>query len=213
MEEEIRASVDAAKAKGTFKITDVLAERGYPRDKVVIMMDEDAAYEASKIKENIEALDVKIAKDSSNAELIKQMEELSEKREIYLKRLSDSTFTFHLRGISEGQREEIYKKSVAKYPIQYDRDQDILRGETKITEKESPERDALFTDYLWLACIESISDPNGNEQRDITYTDVRAMRSSLPMAAMAKINQALEKLRVSTAVFMVETGEDFLAKP
>jgi len=39
------------------------------------------------------------------------------------------------------------------------------------------------------------------------------MRESFPLNAMVKINEAIEKLRASTAVFTMETGEDFLAKP
>ena len=211
--EEIREAVDNAKAKGTFKIVDILSDRGYPKQDVTVYMDEESAYQAANIKERLAELDSKLSKNPSNTELIKEQESLIAEQEIYMEKLGESVFTFHLTGISEGKREEIYKKSLAKYPIEYERDQDILRGETKITEKESPQRDSLFTDYLWLECIMSISDNKGNTQDDVTYSDVRTMRGSLPLAAIAAINQAIEKLRVSTAVFMAETGEDFLAKP
>lgn len=211
--EEIRESVDNAKAKGTFKIIDVLTGRAYPKQSVRVLMDEESGYRAAIIKDRLAEIDIKIAKNPSNPELIKERDELIAEQEICMDKLAQSTFTFHLSGISEGKREEIYKKALSKYPIEYDKNQDLLRGETKVTEKESPERDALFTDYLWLECIKSIEDPEGNTQEDITYSDVRAMRTSLPLSAGAAINQGIEKLRVSTAIFMSETGEDFLAKP
>jgi hypothetical protein len=39
------------------------------------------------------------------------------------------------------------------------------------------------------------------------------MRESFPLNAMVRINEAIEKLRAATAIFTIETGEDFLAKP
>jgi hypothetical protein len=145
--------------------------------------------------------------------LEKKRDDLIEEQESYIDNIRKSIFTFHLVGISEGKREEIFNKSKKKYPIEYDKNQDILRGETKVTEKESPERDSLFTDYLWLEHIESITDEEGNVQEGLRYDDVRTMRTSLPLAAIASINQGVEKLRVSTAIFLTNTAEDFLAKP
>ena len=212
-EQEILESVEKAKARGTFRITDVLANRGYPKQDVKIHMDEESAYRAAIIKEELEAIDTKLASGKSNPELEKKRDELIEEQEIHIDNIRKSAFTFHLTGISEGKREEVFNRSKKKYPIEYEKNQDFLRGETKVTEKESPERDALFTDYLWLEHIESISDEDGNTQSDIKYDDVRTMRTALPLAAIAAVNQGIEKLRVSTAVFLANTSEDFLAKP
>jgi len=212
-QDDIIESVTAAKARGTFKIIEVLANRGYPKQDVRVYMDEDSAYQASIIKEKLDELDEKLASGKSNPEVEKMRDELISDQEILFDNIQKSAFTFHLVGISEGRREEVYNKSKKKYPIQYEKNQDILRGETKVVEKESPERDALFTDYLWMEHIDSITDHEGNTQDDINYEDVRTMRTMLPLASIAAINQGIEKLRISTAVFLANTGEDFLAKP
>jgi hypothetical protein len=212
-EDEILESVKNAKARGTFRIVDVLANRGYPRQDVKIYMDEEAAYQAAVIKEQLEEIDTKLASGKANPELEKKRDELIVEQESYIDKIKESAFTFHLVGISEGKREEIYNKAKKKYPVEYEKNQDILRGETKVTEKDSPERDALFTDYLWMEHIESISDGDGNTQSDFRYEDIRTMRTSLPLAAIAGVNQGIEKLRISTAVFLANTAEDFLAKP
>jgi hypothetical protein len=39
------------------------------------------------------------------------------------------------------------------------------------------------------------------------------MRGLLPLASSAALNNAIEKLRVSSAIFMSQVNEDFLAKP
>jgi hypothetical protein len=212
-ENEIIDSVNAAKARGTFKIIDVLANRGYPKQDVKIYMDEDSAYKASIIKEELEKIDLDLSSGKSNPVLEKKRDELIAEQEVYIDNIRKSIFTFHLVGISEGKREELFSKSKKKYPIEYEKNQDILRGETKVTEKDSPERDSLFTDYLWLEHIQSITDEEGSVHQDLRYEDIRTMRTSLPLAAIAAINQAIEKLRVSTAIFLANTAEDFLAKP
>jgi hypothetical protein len=210
--EDIRESIDEAKKPGVFKIVDVLKDRAYPKMQVRVSVDEQAAYDANQIKEQIEKLDAKISKGGKVEGLIKEQEELSRNRDKIVERLKESSFTFHLTGISEGHRETLYKKSVNKYPIDYDREMDLSTGKMEKVEKLSPERDALYTDFLWEASIEKIINASGDEQVGVSYTDVRTMREQMPLSAIARINDSIEKLRVSSAVFMMEVDEDFLAK-
>jgi len=211
-EEDIRESIDEAKRPGVFKIVDVLKDRAYPKMQVKVSVDEQAAYDANHLKEQIEKLDAKISKGGKVDKIIKDQEELSQKRDEIVEQLKQSSFTFYLTGISEGRREGLYKKSTAKYPIEYDRDMDLTTGKIEKTEKLSAERDALYTDFLWEASIEKIINESGDEQIGVSYTDVRTMREQMPLSAIARINDSIEKLRVSSAVFMMEVDEDFLAK-
>lgn len=211
-EQEILESVEKAKAPGTFKILDVISGRGYPEQEVTIYINEGIAYQASLVKEQLEELDTK--PNSSVNE--KKRDELIAKQEELLDELAKSAFTFHLRGISEGRREEIYNQARKKYPIEYEKPSDIslLTGQKQERiEKESPERDALFTQLLWAECIYKITDPDGNEQIGLTYSEVKELRNLMPLASTAAINNAIEKLRVSSAIFMSQVSEDFLAKP
>jgi hypothetical protein len=210
--EEIREAVDEAKRPGTFKIVDVLKERAYPKMELTVAVDEDAAYKANLIKEELAKLDIKFAKKDKSKEDQKHEEKLLAQHEELMNQIKASSFTFHLEGISEGKRNELYKNCVKKYPIEWDREMDISTGKIEKTEKESAERDALFTDLLWEACIKKIVNADGDEQVGVSYTDVRTMRDQMPLSAIARINDSIEKLRVATAVFMMEVDEDFLAK-
>ena len=210
--EDIREAVDNAKKPGVFKIVDALKDRAYPKMEVKVSVDEQSAYLANLLKEKIEKLDQKISKGGKVEDLVAEQEKLSQEREEFVNKLKESSFTFYLTGISEGHRENLYKKSVGKYPIEYDREMDISTGKMEKVEKPKPERDTLYTDFLWEASIEKILNGQNEEQVGVTYSDVRAMREQMPLSAIARINDSIEKLRVSSAVFMMEVDEDFLAK-
>lgn len=211
--EEIREAVDEAKKPGTFKIVDVLQNRGMPKMEVTVSVDEQAAYDAYVAKEKIEDLDSKYSKTKKPDDIIAEQEKWEEVRAEASERLRASSFTFHLEGINEGQRNDIFSRAKKKYPIEYDQDIDLTTGKMEKTEKESPERDALYTDLLWNLHIKKIVNADGDEQTDVSYSDIRTMRDNMPISATAKINESIEKLRVSTAVFMMEADEDFLANP
>lgn len=215
-QEEIAESVEAAKAPGTFNIIQVLQERGYPKSEVEIYMDEAAMYEMSTLAEELEELDKLVARKSETEKQKSVREDLINKRNDSYARLMASKYIVHLTGISEGKREEFYKQAVKKYPVEYQTQSGIsslLGTDSGRVEKDSPERDALFTDLLWQGHIEKIVNPDGDEQTEFAYSTIRTMRESFPLNAMVKINEAIEKLRAATAIFTMETGEDFLAKP
>jgi hypothetical protein len=214
--EDVREIVDEAKAPKTFNIVNVIQERSYPKEAVEIFLDEENSYKASLIKEKLDELDRKIGtktpsvlQKESRDKLISEMEELTEI-------ISKSRYLFHIRGISEGKRERLISEARKKYPIEYERSNDLsslIGSSNEPREKSSPERDQLFTDFLWRDQIEKVVDPDGNEQSGLTYSDIRSLRDNLPLSSAAKINRSIEKIRTATALFMMETGEDFLAKP
>ena len=210
--EEIREAVDEAKKPGVFKIVDALKDRAYPKMQVTVSVDEDAAYRANQVKGQINALDVSYAKKAMTEKVLAQKEALIASQELLVDEMAKSSFTFYLEGISEGARLATFKKSSKTYPIEYEKEMDITTGKMQKIEKESPERDALYTDLLWEACIRKVVNADGDEQTGVTYSDVRVMRDQMPVSASTKINDSIEKLRISTAVFMMEVDEDFLAK-
>jgi hypothetical protein len=200
--DEVSELVDAAKAPGTFNIINLLNERAYPVDEVVIYLDEASAYEASTIKKSIFEYD-------GDADGLTPLED---KLQAVTEKMKASALTVKVKGITEGKRAEILKDATAKYPLEYTREINPMTGEFSREEKESQERDNLFTEFLWQASIVSLTDANGNVQEDLPYAAVRDMRTSLPLAAAADITKTIEKVRVSTAVFMLEVNEDFLPK-
>jgi hypothetical protein len=215
-QDEVKEIVDEAKSPKTFSIINVLADRAYPKSSVSVALDEATAYEAALIKEELDSIDKQVGTKHSSAEQAERVTELTDKLATLVEQLQKSSYTFHITGISEGKREELASESRKKYPVEYEKPSDISAllgtGNERI-EKPSTERDNLFTDLLWREHIYKIEDPDGNVQEQITYTDIRSLRNNLPLSALAKINSAIEKVRAATAVFMMETGEDFLAKP
>ena len=215
-QEEIVESVEKAKAPGTFNILSVLQERGYPEATVDIYMDESSMYDMAIVKEGLEKLDSSIGKGGETEKQKDSRDKLMADYEALEKKINESKYAVHLSGISEGRREEIYRQSVKKYPVEYESSNGIsslLGTEAARVEKSSPERDALFTDYLWQEHIKKISNPEGDEQSEFSYSTIRSMRDSFPISAIMKINEAIDKLRVASAMFTMSTGEDFLAKP
>lgn len=212
---DIEEMVEDAKKPGKFNIVDVVKGRGYPTSQVDVFLDEDAAYLATKVEEEIKKLGLEMDKTSDSSELkkiTKLYEEFISKKQKIIEEMGGSRYVFHLRGISEGQRNDLYDKTLAEYPMKYETDRNPLTGESTKKEIEDEQRNKYFTDLLWSSYITKIVAPDGSEQEGISFEDARELRRSLPIAAASKITDSIEKMRVATAVFMLSVDEDFLAK-
>lgn len=212
---DIEQIVEQAKAPGKFNIVDVLKGRGYPTDEVDVFIDESVAFVASDLEDKIRRLREKMEaeKDKSKLdEVLKKYEDLMAEKDALIKEMGGTRYVFHIQGISEGQRDDIWKKSVERFPIKHDTDRNPLTGKVDRVEVQNPERDKYFTGLLWQAHIKKIVDPEGNEQDGITVEDAFELRRSLPLASIGKITEAIEKMRAATTVFMMTVDEDFLAK-
>jgi hypothetical protein len=215
-EQEIVDSVEAARAPGTFNIVEVLQGRGYPQSVVDVYLDESAMYDMAVAKEELEKLDLEVGRKTETEANKAKREDILSNIESISKRILASKYSIHLMGISEGKREDYYRQALKKYPREYQTGNalsGLMGGEPNRVEKESPERDALFTDYLWQGCISKIVSPEGDEQSEFAYSTIRSMRETFPLNAIVKINEGIDKLRAATALFSMGTGEDFLAKP
>jgi len=203
--EDAAKIVEEAKQPGTFSIIDVLKERAYPKEDVNIYLDEEAAYQASMINEKIEEL------KKSGADL-KKIDALVESRDEVIAKFEKSKYVFSITGISEGLRDDIQEQSLEKFPMEYEEDKNPFTGEVTKKEIEDKERDRYFTNLIWHESITKIVDPSGSVQEKISLDDVENLRQFLPIACIGAITQSIEKLRMSTAMFMLSVDEDFLAK-
>jgi len=206
VQEAVELAKEAKKA-GTFSIINVLKDRAFPTEEVNVYLDEEAAYLASKLQERIAELNVELKPEDEN-----KIKELSKDLDAAVKDLEKSKYVFALSGMSEGKRVELQEKSLEKFPLEYDETKNPFTGEVTKQEIEDKHRDRYFTDLLWAESIKKITDPEGNVQEQITLEDVSSLRDLLPIAATGAITQSVEKLRISTAVFMASVDEDFLAK-
>lgn len=212
---EIEEIVERAKTPGRFNILDVIRERAYPTDEIEVFIDENIAFIAAEIEDAIKRLGAEMDKESDKKELdilLKKQEELLDEKNKLIEEMGGSRYVFHIQGISEGVRDDLWKKSVERYPIRHESDRNPLTGKAERTEVENPERDRYFTNLLWEAHIKKIVDPQGNEQDSVTFEEAFELRRNLPLASIGKITEAIEKMRAATAVFMMTVDEDFLAK-
>lgn len=206
-EKTIEEVVEAAKAPGTFSIMNVLNERAYPHEDVVIFLDEQSAYEASILNDEIKKLGENSKTDNQD-----EIDELIVKRDKIIEKLEQSKYVFLVNGISEGMREDLNEEAIKKFPIEYEETKNPISGEITRKEIDSKERNRYFTNLIWHTSIEKITAPDGSIQDNVTFDDVLALRKTLPLAAIGSLTQAIEKLRMSTALFMATVDEDFLAK-
>jgi hypothetical protein len=205
--EEAVELADKAKAPGTFSIINVLKDRAFPTEEVNVYLDEESAYLASKLQEKLK--DTENSLDEENANNAKK---ISKELDDAVKKLEKSKYVFSLSGISEGKRSELEEKSIEKFPIEFEESKNPFTGEINKQEIEDKKRDRFFTNLLWVESIKKITDPEGNVQESVTLDDVSSLREMLPIAATGIISESIEKLRISTAVFMMSVDEDFLAK-
>jgi len=215
-EKEILDPVEKAKERGVFNIADVVRGRTYPSTEIDVFIDEEIAYTISQldglISKTSESLDKKSLSKKETDDILKRREEIMEKKDKMIAEMGGSKYVFHIRGISEGDRQDIFDSVLEKFPYEYEKSRNPFTGAQEKVEVESKERDRYFTDRLWQAHISKIVAPDGSEQNSITFDDAVELRRNLPLASISKVTEAIEKIRVSTAVFMMTVDEDFLAK-
>lgn len=213
---DIEEIVNEAKKPGKFNIVDVVKDRGYPKDEINVFIDENVAFRIAEINEAINSISNQM--DSAGADkkaldkLLKQHEEILNARQKLLDEMSEAKYVFHLTGISEGSRQDLFDKAVKKFPIKTVTKMNQVTGEMEDKEVENVERDRYFTSLLWEAGISRIVSPDGEEQEGITFEEADELRRILPLASLTTITEGLEKMRAATALFMMSVNEDFLAK-
>jgi len=212
---DIEEIVEKAKKPGVFNIVDAVKGRGYPTTEIEVFLDEDVAYMAAKMEEEISKIGLEMDKVSDTKELkamTESYEQFISKKNAIIEEMGGTKYTFSLRGISEGVRSDLYDKAIERYPMKFDVDRNPLTGEAVKKEAESEPRNKYFTDMLWAAYVVKIVAPDGSEQAGISIEDAHELRRSLPIASASKITDSIEKMRAATAVFMLSVNEDFLAK-
>ncbi len=214
---DVEDMVNAAKAPGKFNIVDAVKNRAYPVDEVEIFIDEKVAFEAAELDDRLnkiaESLDKKKALSKKEMDdTLKLRDEIVSAKEKIVEEMGGARYLFHISGISEGDRQDLFDKAMEKYPMKEDKNRNPFTGQMEKEEVENPERDRFFTDLLWQAQIKKIVAPDGSEQDGISLQEATDLRRNLPIASTTKITESVQKIRTATAVFMMSVNEDFLAK-
>jgi hypothetical protein len=142
----------------------------------------------------------------------KRRNEIIDRKDKLVEEMGGAKYVFHLKGISEGARQDIYDKTVEKFPVKYEKNRNPYSGALEKDEIDNVDRDRYFSDLLWEAYIVKIVSPDNEEQDGVSLEESTELRRSLPTASVGKISEGIEKLRIASAVFMMSMNEDFLAK-
>jgi len=179
-----------------------------------VFLDEETAYALVRTDRQIDDLEENASSDVEEFALEAQAEQarLIDYRAKLFEKLQESLYVFHIVGMPEGTRDKLIAESFEKFPQEMIEDKNIM-GDVTRTPKENLERDIYVTSLMWQKSIEKIVAPDGSVQQGVTHEDVAAMAESLPVSATTKITNSIDKLRLSTALFLIEVNEDFLAKP
>lgn len=196
---DIQAQVEQAMSQETFSFVDFIQGRGYPRDEVVLNMDEATAYKIQKLE--------KQKKDDSSLDesaLDRIDAEIASLREV----LAKSALTFKVVGLSTENREELLENAREQVKPEYESNRNFITGQVEKIEKESPVRDRLYTNLLWKAQIEQIVAPNGAVTVP-TLEDIETFRNKAPQSQQMKLARALSDLAVASEAFEAGVSDDF----
>jgi hypothetical protein len=209
--------VENARKPGTFNIMNAIKDRAYPKDEIVVFLDEDLAFRASELDDAINKISEEIGKKKDLNKkaldlILARRDEILDRKEKLLEEMGGAKYVFHITGISEGKRSDLFNLAVEKFPVEQEKNRNPFSGQLEKSEIESRERDNYFTALLWEAYITKIVAPDGEEQESISFEDAVELRRSLPIAGTSQITDAIEKVRAASALFMMAASEDFLAK-
>jgi hypothetical protein len=214
---EIEEIVEEARKPGVFNIANVVKGRSFPKTSIDVYLDESLAYVISQLDESLQEMGNAMDKNKALSkkqldDLLKRRDEIIDRKEKLIEEMGGAKYVFHIEGISEGKRQDIYDQTVEKFPIQYEKSRNPYTGKVEKEELDSVERDRYFSDLLWSAHITKIVSPEGEEQDGITIEEATELRRALPAASAARISENIEKIRIASAAFMMSLNEDFLAK-
>lgn len=188
---------------GRFSFIERLQGRAYAQDEVTIYLNEALAYDLEALKityENTPTL---------SADKITFLEnEIARVKE----ELKPDAIKFYLHGISSKQYNDIVDDAKEQFPYEYETVQNIFTGKNEKEVIQTKERTDYFLAQYWLACIDHLEDSEGNVD-ELTVESIKAIRDFAPIAAVAEIQNTLDKLRLATNWIEGIEDEDFLAKP
>lgn len=188
-------------AKGTFSFVERLRGRGYPKDDVVVYLDDDLGYKIANLERAYEA-----ALDADEQKKIKQ--QILDLRD----QAEPSKLVFKMQGISSKRYDELVDEANENFPVEYEESTDLM-GVKRKEEIPNPDRNEFFNVALWVEHILSIEDADGNQNTDtIDAALIKELRETAPLSAVARIAQTVDKLRVAVDWVDFLEDPDFLAK-
>lgn len=186
--------------QGTFSFLERIADRNYPTEDVEIFLDEKTGHEIEKLKQTYA-----LAKPEDRDGIEEKIDALREKAR-------ESRYIVHLEGVSTETYDKLVDQTQAEFPLEYNefRNPVTFKLEREVIENE--QREIYFRTHLWALFIRSVSDADGNVDDNISPEWVSAVLGGAPLIAQARINVAVQSLRMVTDWMDELQGEDFFPK-
>lgn len=200
-EEAAQASI----TPGAFSFMDRLLGRNYPVSVVKVYLDEQSAFERTRLALKAEAYKVRNAQ--ANVELEKQIEEID-------KRLQEAKYEIHLQGFPPEEYDKLIDEVNEQYPPEYEENLNPISGERIKKEIPNEDRMNLLHAKLWAKSIKRVVAPTGEVDEIAMDAGTAArMRENFLIDGRRKIDTRIQEMRLGSAWMDQVQDESFLATP
>lgn len=206
MDEEATNFEDATLTQETFSFLDVVSGASFPEDIAYVYYAERAAYDLEKL---LMEMDMFIGEPGDA-----QLKEWQDRAEVLQEQIAASKYTIHLTGVED----EMIENARASADAEFEGRKVQRKNANGRIERYLPESENLpwlkYFNALVLALhITKIEDPKGRVMVAPSTDEVAAMYARLPNAEKAKLDSAVQSLRVKSSAYEASIDEGFLAKP
>lgn len=191
--EEVLQLVEKAQAKGTFNITEFAKGRAYPEDSVTAFLDVQAAYDLSKLNEQMRVL--------TDPEELEPLEKTAQE---LAQRVSDSKVVFFMRGVNQATIEKATLECEKKYPPKTN-----ALGQVEPNIEWVNEWTAMLVASNLVKTENAVGEV---DERQFSTSDVVELRHHLPKEVWEMLVDKMQKLTLATAYFEGLTDAGFLQK-
>lgn len=199
--EAAKAVAQAHLTEETFSFLDHLANREMPTEVVDIFLDEAAGHRINQL----EVDRVTAANEEQIALIGKQIDHEIEKAK-------KSRYRVYLTGITNDVYDAIVDKAEEEFPYEYRESRNPLTMALERQVVPNEKRQTFFRVHIWAASIVKIEGPTGAIDENITPEFAGVLNAKAPVIALARIQAAIDRLRMASDWMDQLTGDDFLAK-
>lgn len=196
----------AASEPGTFSFIDRLLGRNYPTSKVLVYLNEQAAFERLNLVQELN--------DPHSVLDPEDRVRMEDEIEALDATLLNSRYVITLQGFPPEEYDELLEEVNEQYPVEYTEYTNMFSGEKIKQEVENPERTKLLLSMLWAKSIIKIEDPRGAvDEAGLDNGTAARMRGNFPIDGRRKIDIRIQELRLASSWMDEIQDEGFLATP
>lgn len=187
---------------GVFNLVERLQNRGMPTEDVDVYLDERLGWDLLRLEEK-----------HNNTKNVAEAKIIEGKIKRVKEQLAESRYVFTLQGVTNEGYQAVIDRAAESFPYEYEERVNPLTAEKTKVLIENDERDTLFNTLFLAEVITKVSDPDGDEDADITPEKVTFIKNLAPLDAIRRITELAFKMRMATEWMDVIQDEDFSPRP